>query len=215
MPCTSLFWWLLELGRVPASHYRDAEAALCRWQASAAHPAGTLCSPHRTQEALKSGHFINVLSILMRLQRICNHPGLIEPRCPSSSYVAAALQYWSASLILRALERDFWKVSVQELIAVAALTQACGRLPCVSTACALSGFACAGLPLEWDWNPLPSYIWLLSCTPFSECTLLGVSTRTYFWSLGAIHSCGGPCLLALPQLMGCCEWCYPEYFRQG
>ncbi|XP_021113366.1 E1A-binding protein p400 isoform X4 [Heterocephalus glaber] len=62
-----------------------------------------------TQEALKSGHFINVLSILMRLQRICNHPGLIEPRCPDSSYVAAALQYWSASLILKVLERDPWK----------------------------------------------------------------------------------------------------------
>ncbi|XP_023576411.1 E1A-binding protein p400 isoform X3 [Octodon degus] len=72
-----------------------------------------------TQEALKSGHFINVLSILMRLQRICNHPGLVEPRCPDSSYVAAALQYWSASLILKALERDFWKetdLSIFDLI---------------------------------------------------------------------------------------------------
>ncbi|MBZ3873370.1 E1A-binding protein p400 [Sciurus carolinensis] len=62
-----------------------------------------------TQEALKSGHFVNVLSILMRLQRICNHPGLIEPRLPDSSYVAGSLQCRSASLILEALERGVWK----------------------------------------------------------------------------------------------------------
>ncbi|XP_078193930.1 E1A-binding protein p400 isoform X39 [Callithrix jacchus] len=62
-----------------------------------------------TQEALKSGHFVNVLSILVRLQRICNHPGLVEPRHPGSSYVAGPLEYPSPSLILKALERDFWK----------------------------------------------------------------------------------------------------------
>lgn len=47
----------------------------------------------------------------MRLQRICNHPGLIEPRVPDSSYVAGPLQYQSASLVLEALERGVWKVS--------------------------------------------------------------------------------------------------------
>lgn len=64
----------------------------------------------RTQEALKSGHFVDVLSILLRLQRICNHPGLVEPRLPESSYAAGPLQYRLASLILRALDRDPWKV---------------------------------------------------------------------------------------------------------
>lgn len=64
----------------------------------------------RTQEALKSGHFVDVLSILLRLQRICNHPGLVEPRLPESSYTAGPLQYSSASLILKALDRDSWKV---------------------------------------------------------------------------------------------------------
>ncbi|XP_045881874.1 E1A-binding protein p400 isoform X6 [Meles meles] len=72
-----------------------------------------------TQEALKSGHFVDVLSILLRLQRICNHPGLVEPRLPESSYTAGPLQYRSASLVLKALDGDFWKetdLSIFDLI---------------------------------------------------------------------------------------------------
>ncbi|XP_045670643.1 E1A-binding protein p400 isoform X10 [Ursus americanus] len=72
-----------------------------------------------TQEALKSGHFVDVLSILLRLQRICNHPGLVEPRLPESSYTAGPLQYRSASLILKALDGDSWKetdLSIFDLI---------------------------------------------------------------------------------------------------
>ncbi|XP_029777498.1 E1A-binding protein p400 [Suricata suricatta] len=72
-----------------------------------------------TQEALKSGHFVDVLSILLRLQRICNHPGLVEPRLPESSYTAGPLQYRSASLILQALDGDSWKeadLSIFDLI---------------------------------------------------------------------------------------------------
>lgn len=67
-------------------------------------------SPHRTQEALKSGHFVGVLNVLLRLQRICNHPGLVAPRRPEASYTAGPLQYRAASLILKALDRDSWKV---------------------------------------------------------------------------------------------------------
>uniref|UniRef100_A0A8C8S7I0 E1A binding protein p400 n=1 Tax=Pelusios castaneus TaxID=367368 RepID=A0A8C8S7I0_9SAUR len=62
-----------------------------------------------TQEALKSGHFVSVLYVLMQLQRICNHPDLINPRHSSSSYVSEALEYGTASLVLKALERDLWK----------------------------------------------------------------------------------------------------------
>ncbi|XP_006901062.1 PREDICTED: E1A-binding protein p400 [Elephantulus edwardii] len=62
-----------------------------------------------TQEALKSGHFVNVLNILVKLQRICNHPGLVEARRPRSSYVAGSLECRAPSLLLRALDRDFWK----------------------------------------------------------------------------------------------------------
>uniref|UniRef100_A0A8C3QI26 E1A binding protein p400 n=1 Tax=Cyanoderma ruficeps TaxID=181631 RepID=A0A8C3QI26_9PASS len=64
-----------------------------------------------TQEALKSGHFISVLHVLMQLQRICNHPDLINPRLSSSSFVSETLEYRTASLVLRALERDIWKES--------------------------------------------------------------------------------------------------------
>ncbi|XP_019342180.2 E1A-binding protein p400 isoform X4 [Alligator mississippiensis] len=62
-----------------------------------------------TQDALKSGHFVSVLHVLMQLQRICNHPDLINPRFSSSSYVSEALEYGTASLILKALESDLWK----------------------------------------------------------------------------------------------------------
>uniref|UniRef100_A0A672UWT6 E1A binding protein p400 n=1 Tax=Strigops habroptila TaxID=2489341 RepID=A0A672UWT6_STRHB len=64
-----------------------------------------------TQEALKSGHFISVLHVLMRLQRICNHPDLINPRLSSTSYVSETLEYRTASLVLSALEKDIWKES--------------------------------------------------------------------------------------------------------
>ncbi|XP_040843097.1 E1A-binding protein p400 [Ochotona curzoniae] len=72
-----------------------------------------------TQEALKSGHFVSVLSVLIRLQRICNHPGLVEPRLPHASYVAGPLHYRLASLVLKALDRDIWKetdLSIFDLI---------------------------------------------------------------------------------------------------
>ncbi|XP_048369923.1 E1A-binding protein p400 isoform X5 [Sphaerodactylus townsendi] len=61
-----------------------------------------------TQDALKSGHFVSVLHVLMQLQKICNHPDLINPRLSSSSYVSDTLQFRTASLALKALERDLW-----------------------------------------------------------------------------------------------------------
>ncbi|KAM4810439.1 E1A-binding protein p400-like [Rhinophrynus dorsalis] len=62
-----------------------------------------------TQDALKGGHFVSVLHVLMQLQRICNHPELVDPRSEHSSYVCEALLYKTASLILKALEYDPWK----------------------------------------------------------------------------------------------------------
>ena len=67
--------------------------------------------PSRAQEALKTGHFVSVLQVLMQLQRVCNHPALVAPREASSSYVCPSLEYSTPSLVLGALHRDPWEVA--------------------------------------------------------------------------------------------------------
>ncbi|KAM5194408.1 E1A-binding protein p400-like [Mantella aurantiaca] len=62
-----------------------------------------------TQDSLKGGHFVSVLHVLTQLQRICNHPDLVDPRPGHSSYSCEALHYKTASLVLKALEYDPWK----------------------------------------------------------------------------------------------------------
>lgn len=69
-----------------------------------------LVIPHRAQEALKTGHFVSVLQVLMQLQRVCNHPELVAPRETSSSYFSSSLQYNVPSLVLGALQNDASKV---------------------------------------------------------------------------------------------------------
>ncbi|XP_074155978.1 E1A-binding protein p400-like [Sminthopsis crassicaudata] len=74
-----------------------------------------------TQEALKSGQFVSVLHVLMKLQRICNHPDLIDPRLSGASYVLEALEFRTAATIVQALERGLWKdtdMSIFDLIGV-------------------------------------------------------------------------------------------------
>ncbi|KAK7135603.1 hypothetical protein R3I94_014311 [Phoxinus phoxinus] len=61
------------------------------------------------QEALKTGHFVRVLEVLMQLQKICNHPDLIQPRDTHNSYICQPLQYNTPSLLLTALQQDQWK----------------------------------------------------------------------------------------------------------
>uniref|UniRef100_A0A672JLC9 E1A binding protein p400 n=1 Tax=Salarias fasciatus TaxID=181472 RepID=A0A672JLC9_SALFA len=63
------------------------------------------------QEALKTGHFVSVLQVLMQLQRVCNHPELVVPRETHSSYYSSSLQYNAPSLVLEALQNDSskWK----------------------------------------------------------------------------------------------------------
>uniref|UniRef100_A0A8C5QJ24 E1A binding protein p400 n=1 Tax=Leptobrachium leishanense TaxID=445787 RepID=A0A8C5QJ24_9ANUR len=73
------------------------------------------------QDALKGGHFLSVLHVLMQLQKICNHPELVDPRPEHSSYVPETLQYKTASLALKALEYDPWKspdLSIFDLLRV-------------------------------------------------------------------------------------------------
>ncbi|KAG9487567.1 hypothetical protein GDO78_007417 [Eleutherodactylus coqui] len=62
-----------------------------------------------TQDSLKGGHFVSVLHVLMQLQRICNHPDLVDPRSGHSSYAFEPLKYETSSLVLQALEYDPWK----------------------------------------------------------------------------------------------------------
>uniref|UniRef100_A0A665WLY5 E1A binding protein p400 n=1 Tax=Echeneis naucrates TaxID=173247 RepID=A0A665WLY5_ECHNA len=64
----------------------------------------------RAQEALKTGHFVSVLQVLMQLQRVCNHPELVAPRETSSSYFCHSLQYNVPSLVLGALQNDPSKI---------------------------------------------------------------------------------------------------------
>ncbi|XP_020561797.1 E1A-binding protein p400 isoform X4 [Oryzias latipes] len=59
-----------------------------------------------TQEALKTGHFVSVLQVLMQLQRVCNHPELVAPRETSSSYFCSSLEYNVPSMVLDAIEKD-------------------------------------------------------------------------------------------------------------
>ncbi|XP_068013481.1 E1A-binding protein p400-like isoform X3 [Melanerpes formicivorus] len=63
----------------------------------------------RTQEHLRSGHFVSVLPILTQLLRVCNHPDLVCPRLPSSSCILDPLEFTTASLVLDALGWDLWK----------------------------------------------------------------------------------------------------------
>uniref|UniRef100_A0AAR2JMG4 E1A binding protein p400 n=1 Tax=Pygocentrus nattereri TaxID=42514 RepID=A0AAR2JMG4_PYGNA len=71
-----------------------------------------------SQEALKTGHFVSVLQVLMQLQRICNHPDLIQTRDTGSSYSCQPLQYNTPSLLLTALQQDQWKVCVSVWVCV-------------------------------------------------------------------------------------------------
>lgn len=63
------------------------------------------------QEALKTGHFVSVLQVLMQLQRVCNHPELVAPRENSSSYFSSSLQYNVPMLVLEALKNDSSKIA--------------------------------------------------------------------------------------------------------
>ncbi|XP_072000525.1 E1A-binding protein p400-like isoform X2 [Engystomops pustulosus] len=74
-----------------------------------------------TQDSLKGGHFVSVLHVLTQLQRICNHPDLVDPRCGHSSYACEALKYKTASLVLQALEYDPWKSTDLSLFALLGL----------------------------------------------------------------------------------------------
>ncbi|XP_075903388.1 E1A-binding protein p400 isoform X2 [Nelusetta ayraudi] len=63
-----------------------------------------------SQEALKTGHFVSVLQVLMQLQRVCNHPELVAPRENSGAFFCPSIQYNVPSLVLGALRDDADKI---------------------------------------------------------------------------------------------------------
>uniref|UniRef100_A0A3Q3GRU3 E1A binding protein p400 n=1 Tax=Labrus bergylta TaxID=56723 RepID=A0A3Q3GRU3_9LABR len=64
-----------------------------------------------SQEALKTGHFVSVLQVLMQLQRVCNHPELVVRRENNSSYFGSSLQYNIPSQVLGALQKESSKIA--------------------------------------------------------------------------------------------------------
>lgn len=73
------------------------------------HP---LCVPKSTKATLASGHFMSVINVLMQLRKVCNHPDLFEPRPVHSPLVTEGLCFVTASLVLRALDPDPFKVTM-------------------------------------------------------------------------------------------------------
>lgn len=70
------------------------------------------CVVLRSQEALKTGHFVSVLQVLMHLQRVCDHPDLVAPRENDSAYFCSSLPFNVPSLVLGALQDDADKVYI-------------------------------------------------------------------------------------------------------
>ena len=64
----------------------------------------------RTKETLATGHFMSVINILMQLRKVCNHPDLFDPRPTVSPFRMEGIVFTTASLVLRALDRDPMKV---------------------------------------------------------------------------------------------------------
>lgn len=58
----------------------------------------------KTKETLESGHFLSVINILMQLRKVCNHPDLFEPRPTVSPFYMEGIEFYTASLVLRALD---------------------------------------------------------------------------------------------------------------
>nr|XP_047912713.1 helicase SWR1-like [Anser cygnoides] len=64
-----------------------------------------------TKATLASGHFMSVINVLMQLRKVCNHPDLFEPRPIHSPFVTEGICFVTASLVLRALDPEPFKVT--------------------------------------------------------------------------------------------------------
>lgn len=54
---------------------------------------------------------MSVINVLMQLRKVCNHPDLFEPRPIHSPFVTEGICFVTASLVLRALDPEPFKVT--------------------------------------------------------------------------------------------------------
>ena len=73
-------------------------------------PLTPIYSPPSTKATLASGHFMSVINVLMQLRKVCNHPDLFDPRPIHSPFITEGICFVTASLVLRALDPDPFKV---------------------------------------------------------------------------------------------------------
>ncbi len=66
----------------------------------------------RTKETLATGHFMSVINILMQLRKVCNHPNLFDPRPIVSPFHMEGITFTTASVVLRALDKDPLEVGI-------------------------------------------------------------------------------------------------------
>lgn len=49
---------------------------------------------------------MSVINVLMQLRKVCNHPNLFDPRPIVSPFQTDEISYTTASIVLRALDKD-------------------------------------------------------------------------------------------------------------
>lgn len=62
----------------------------------------------KTKEMLSSAHCRNVLSVVLQLRKVCNHPNLVEPRPVLLPFQMRMPLYRLPSLVIGALENNLW-----------------------------------------------------------------------------------------------------------
>ena len=70
---------------------------------------------------MATGHYMSVINILMQLRKVCNHPNLFDPRPIVSPFQMEGITYQTASLVLRALDKDPLQVRVSSCTKAAQL----------------------------------------------------------------------------------------------
>ena len=57
-----------------------------------------------TRKAMSGGHFMGMMSVLMQLRKVCNHPDLFEPRSVDTPFVMEPISMSTAACVVDAIE---------------------------------------------------------------------------------------------------------------